>query len=154
MITADSKDFNALINSLKSSESAETGLMVGYKYQDKYYIYFTSKTPASEVSNKSLSTLLSTSLSIPGATYSDWAVQHAKEVARFLPGGLGILGTYSVSEEDLRLENFAYMPNAVLKLYSDITNEITLEDTLLVLHYNLLENKYCTGVVDIKVFSI
>lgn len=71
MISAETKDFGNFIDSLKSKENAETGLLIGYKYQEKFYIYLYVKTPVSEVTHKQVSALLTMNLSIPGAVYSD-----------------------------------------------------------------------------------
>ena len=151
MISIDPKDFTIFMDSIKSKQTAETGLFIGYKYQDRYYVYLISKTPAAEASHKQVSALLGLNLPTPDAVYSDWVLQHATEVSRFLPGGLRILGLYSVAEEALRLENFASIPSSIIKVCSDLTQEITKETNLLFLHYNILEQKYCAGNLDIEV---
>lgn len=146
--------FANFIDGLKSKDHAETGLLIGYKYQDRSYIYHTIKTPPSEASHKQISTLVTMPLSIENSNHSDWILQHSKEISRFLPGGLIILGLYSVAEEDLRIENFASVPSQIVKLYADFCNEIIQDDILLAFHYNLLEGKYIVGNLDIKVESI
>lgn len=151
MISSDVKDFPIILETLKSKQSADTGVLIGYKYQERFYIYSWCPTPKQSEQSNQLSTLLNTNLSIPEATYSDWVLQHCKELSRFLPAGLQILGLYSVAEEDLKLDNFGLISPLVLKLYSDLVAELCLDDILCVFHYNLLDNRYQTGALDLKV---
>ena len=71
MVTFDSKDFTSFIDLLKATSTAETGILTGYRYQEKYYVYIISKTPSCEVSHKQTSALIAMNLSTPGATYLD-----------------------------------------------------------------------------------
>lgn len=151
MISADSKDFQNTMDSLKSKESADTGILIGYKYQDRYYIYSWCPTPKQSEQSKQLSTLLNTKLSTPDATYLDWVLQHCKELFRFLPSGIQVLGVYSSAEEDLKLDNFTLISPQVIKLYSDLITELALDDAICVFHLNLLDKRFQTGVLDLKV---
>lgn len=151
MLNIEGKDFNFFIDSLRNKKEAETGLIIGYKYNEKYYVYLISKTPQSEAKHKLVSVLLGLNLPTPDSVYSDWLLQHAVEVSRFLPGGVKILGIYSAAEEFLRLENFTAIPSCILKVCSDLSQEVTKDSNLLFFHYNAIESKYITGNLDIEV---
>jgi hypothetical protein len=151
MISVDSKEFPNILFNLKSKDSADMGVLIGYKYQDRTYIYSWCPTPKQEVKSKQISTLLTMPIFIQDATYADWVLQHTKEVFRLLPSGIQVLGLYSVAEEDLKLDNFALISASVLKLFTDLTSELPLDDSLCLFHFNLLDNRYQTGILDMKV---
>ncbi|CAG9329927.1 unnamed protein product [Blepharisma stoltei] len=152
MILAETKDFSAFIETLKDKKSAETGLLIGSWISDKPHIYFQSRTPSLEIQpQKGISALLSTPLTPPEALYSDWVLEHSNQLSRLLPGGLDIIGLFMVSDEELNLESFAFLPSGLLSLLNDLSIEVLSRNSVLLMHFNSCSYKYTLKIVDLKV---
>ena len=153
MISVDNKEFTNILESIRSKDSADMGALIGYKFQDRSYIYSWCSSPTQDIKSKQISSLLTMPLSVEGAVYSDWILQHCKELSRLLPSGIQVLGLYSFGEEDLKLDNPSLISSSVLKLFSDLSCELPLDDTLCLFHYNMLDNRYQSGILDLKVIE-
>lgn len=155
MIIADSKDFTTFTESLKEKTTAELGFFIGNSYLEKTFIYMQSLIPPIEIpSQKSLIPLLSISLPIPETIYTDWIIEHSKQLSRLLPGGLDIIGMYIISEDDFSLENYSAIPESFLSLLIDINTEVLDRDNLIIHHYNNQNQRQITKIIELKSKSI
>ena len=151
MISVDNKEYSNILESIRSEDSAGMGVLIGYRFQDRTYVYSWCSSPKQDIKSKQISSLLTMSLPIEGAVFADWILQHCKELSRLLPSGIQVLGLYSFGEEDLKFDNPSSVPSSVLKLLTDLASELPLEDTLSLFHYNLLDNNCQSGTLDLKV---
>lgn len=71
MISIDNKEFTNILETIKSNDSANVGVFIGYRFQDRTYIYSCCACPKQAIESKQISSLLLKPISIQGAVYSD-----------------------------------------------------------------------------------
>uniref|UniRef100_A0A8D0BZI3 Protein odr-4 homolog n=1 Tax=Salvator merianae TaxID=96440 RepID=A0A8D0BZI3_SALMN len=99
------------------SKAVITGLLVGQCSQQRNYVVLAIRTPPKEEENKSSSSHYSALSHID----DEWTTAHANQVSRMLPGGLIVLGVFTIASPELAKE----VQNTLRKLVFSVEKSIS-----------------------------
>jgi len=89
--------------------------------------------------------MIRASLQVEGTTYSDWLIEHCKQVSRMLPTGLSIGGIYITETSPTLIEAKTGKSKVVMDLLNDISAELQVSQLLLMI---TSQGKAICGVKD------
>lgn len=146
-LSIETKDFNSILG--KDTE-VKTGLLIGAVLEAKASVYVLANTPTIPTEADNLLAKLNYKLD-EASTYSDWILEHARQISRLLPGGLTILGLYTFANEDSLLDpkGNSECLRCVQNILQAINVEVVRGDWLLHLHITP-KPKSVARVLDLK----
>lgn len=150
MLIGDTKEFSNLIEKCRQSRHTKTGLLVGNWAESKAVVYIVADTPELNLEYDNLEALLSAPLEVSGSLYTDWVLEHSKQVSRLLPGGLDLLGIWAVSNEELDLDYLQSLPLGVYSTLKEVKFEVQGGNNYVFFYYCREKNKHKAVLIDIK----
>uniref|UniRef100_A0A8C6V3P6 Protein odr-4 homolog n=1 Tax=Neogobius melanostomus TaxID=47308 RepID=A0A8C6V3P6_9GOBI len=119
-----------------------TGLLIGQSSAQRDYVVMASRTPPKDDST--------------GDCFDrDWVTEHARQVSRMLPGGLSVLGVFTISETDAKdtlitLRQLVFSVDNLIsseRLWSPADDDVT---DCVTLHINSKTRKTVCRTFDVK----
>ena len=146
-LSIETKDFNSILG--KDTE-VKTGLLIGAVVEAKASVYVLANTPTIPTEADNLLAKFNYKLD-EASTYSDWILEHARQISRLLPGGLTILGLYTFANEDSLLDpkGSSECLRCVQNILQAVNGEVVRGDWLLHLHITP-KPKSVVRVLDLK----
>jgi hypothetical protein len=146
-LNIETKDFNSILG---KDTDVKTGVLIGAVVEAKANVYVLANTPTIPTEADHLLAKLNYKLD-EASTYSDWILEHTRQISRLLPGGLAILGLYTFANEDSLLDpkGSSECLRCVQNILHAINGEVVRGDWLLHLHVTP-KPKSVVRVLDLK----
>lgn len=131
-LNIETKDLNSILG--KDTE-IKTGLLIGAVLESKAYVYVLANTPSIPTEADNLYNKLNYKVD-EASRYSDWIIEHSRQIGRLLPGGLSILGLYSFSNDESLLDGkgSSECVRCIQNVLQTINNEVVRGEWLVHLH--------------------
>ncbi|CAG9328012.1 unnamed protein product [Blepharisma stoltei] len=148
---------NPIYQLFQNSDENFTGLIIGLIDGENTYGYQLVETPEIKVDySLPIVPLLNSNIESEEGKYKDWILEHARQVSRLLPGGISIIGFFTVSEDKEFLNTKLVSPavKEVNNLLAALRNdEYSKSDQLIHLHLQIYSEERICKLIDIKNFK-